>query len=441
MRRALVTMLLSGVLVILGLVRLYFFDAGYINDTREAGVLWKRSSEHVVFVDEISSSSPAGTKFFARLESVQRRILVKAAYVQDLLLGEKLVIQGKLKSIAVGSSESFANYLKLKNVVGIVEYPQVFRCIEQRHSFAQYFLSFRNLLTGRIQKTFSQDVAGFLNGILLGDDDFLSKQTQEQFRVAGLTHVMAISGSNMTMIAEMVFLLLAFLPLKKKIVVTTIILTTFTLVVGASAAVVRAYLMAIIALTALHFGLPYLALRGLLFVVIAMFLLSPYIPLYDIGFQLSVMATLGLLIVNPLLSRALQFLPYLWLREIVAITLSASIFTLPISLHYFGTWFPLSLVVNILLVPVISALSLISYLGVALTLVPLFGETVRFTLEIVFRLLLWFVEFAASISSHVQLEVSFSWLYVFIYYLVVWLSVRFFVWKYPGKTSRANILP
>jgi len=154
-----------------------------------------------------------------------------------------------------------------------------------------------------------------------------------------------------------------------------------------------------------------------------------------------VMATLGLLIVNPLLSRALQFLPYLWLREIVAITLSASIFTLPISLHYFGTWFPLSLVVNILLVPVISALSLISYLGVALTLVPLFGETVRFTLEIVFRLLLWFVEFAASISSHVQLEVSFSWLYVFIYYLVVWLSVRFFVWKYPGKTSRANILP
>ncbi len=440
MRRLTVTVLFWVFLAALACSRWYLFDATFNDAAKRAPLLWRGSSEQVVFVEEISNSSPAGTRFFARTY-YGGRVLVRSRYLKDLSRGEKLVVRGKLESISSADDEGFLHYLKLKNIIGIVEQPLISRCLESDFSIIHYFLSVRAVLTTQINKLFSQDVAGLLSGILLGDDDFLSKQTKEQFRIAGLSHVMAISGSNMTMVAEVVFLLLGFLPLRKKVVVTVIILSIFTLLVGASAAVLRAYFMAIIALFALHLGLPYLAWRGLFFVIVAMFFVNPYVPIYDIGFQLSVMATLGLLVLNPILTRVLKFMRYSWLKDIVAITLSASVFTLPISLHYFGIWFPLSLLINVFLVPVISGLSILGYVGVTLTVIPLLGEIVRLFLELVFRALLVCVDFSSSLSGKVALLVPFPWVFVGIYYLVLLLVIRFFVWKGPGKTSRVNILP
>ncbi len=223
-------------------------------------------------------------------------------------------------------------------------------------------------LRGRAQRAINtllpQPQAALLSGVLLGDEHAIPSDLKADFRDTGMTHIIAISGFNMAIIAG------ALLNGGRQIVgprkaawiaLTGIVL--YTLFVGAEASVVRAAVMAalfIVAATLL--GRPTFLPAALLGAAFFMTLLNPYI-LWDVGFQLSFAATMGLMLyvgpwqkgiqnrLAPLLGAEESKAPTRFIAEIFLTTMAALIMTLPLMLYHFDTLSLVSPLANLLILP------------------------------------------------------------------------------------------
>lgn len=199
------------------------------------------------------------------------------------------------------------------------------------------------------------DQAALLAGLLFGSRSELPPDVAEDFRVAGIYHVLAVSGSNVAFVALPVLALLTRL-LGRRIALLGTIATVlwFVLMTGASPSVVRAGAMAVLVLLGEALGreaggLPALAAAGLL-----LLLWNPG-NLWDPGFQLSFAATAGILTLTPPLGERLRALPA-WVRGPLAVTLAAQVAVLPLSLLFWQGVSLVSLVANLVAAPLVEAL-------------------------------------------------------------------------------------
>jgi len=206
--------------------------------------------------------------------------------------------------------------------------------------------------------------AALLTGILLGDDSGIPPVLAEQFRITGLTHIIAISGFNIAILTGI--LLVASKPIlgqKRSAWFVLLGITLYTILVGADAAVVRAAIMgALFVIAARLMGRPTFAPAGLFTAAIVMTVINPFI-LWDIGFQLSFAATLGLMLyVGPVSQWAEGRLQPRFgpeyarkatqlMTEVLFATLAATVVTLPIILYHFGQLSLISPLANLFVLP------------------------------------------------------------------------------------------
>ncbi len=228
----------------------------------------------------------------------------------------------------------------------------------------------RNTVERAIERMWPGDTGGLISGILIGSKTSLSDRISEAFRITGLSHIVAISGFNITIIIVFVFHLLSWAPKKIQIFLAGIFIVIFVLFVGPSAAVVRAGIMGCIGLVAMYSERKSTVLTSLLLSAVVMCLANPLTLLYDIGFQLSFLAVLGL-IYGDLFFGFMNKLPALFgLREALAGTLSAQLTTLPITLYYFGAFSIISPIANLFVTPGIPLGMLGSFISIVLSFVP-----------------------------------------------------------------------
>jgi ComEC/Rec2-related protein len=339
-------------------------------------------------------------------------ILVEVPPGQLLSLGDLVSVEGQVSSLPKYIRPS---YEKLRHLVGVIA-PRSLQVID--HSSGMYWtlVRFRQLFLERLEGLLHYNVAALLGGVLVGDTSLLTVEIKDSFRVSGLSHVMAISGANMTLLMQCVFSFLRFLPKRLKLLVTALVLVGFTLFVGASAAVVRAGIMTMINLCALALEQYYVARQALYIVVLIVFFYSPYIVTYDIGFQLSCAATLGMIVYARPLSLLWGRLPWNIARETLSTTVAATSMTLPIAMFYFHTWYPLGMVVNLLLVPLFTVVTFLGYGVLVFSYVPFLG--VIFTC-LVDRALLWLlamIQWGGDLSSMVVISSAWDLTLVLSYY-------------------------
>lgn len=193
-------------------------------------------------------------------------------------------------------------------------------------------------------------------GLLLGDKADFPKETLQQFSRAGISHIIALSGFNITVIIvslEAVALRLA-LRKKQRAVFVAATIALFTIFVGGASSIVRAAFMGALALVGKTMGRKPSAARLLLVSALIMTLVNPYTLLYDVGFQLSCLATYGLLSFSEWFEAKLKWLPQtMSLRGSLATTLAASLPTLPLLAYTFGSLSVISPLTNILVLPLI----------------------------------------------------------------------------------------
>jgi len=153
------------------------------------------------------------------------------------------------------------------------------------------------------------------------------------------------------------------LPLRGRIVFGLIGITLFALLVGLSATVVRASIMAGLLLVGKLLGRTHDVLRALLFAAMIMVLVNPYILLYDIGFQLSFMATLGLVLVLPQFESTLATnSTQLKFRDLLFATVVTQIFVLPLLMYHIGEVSLVSVLVNMLVLPMVPVAMLLTFI-------------------------------------------------------------------------------
>jgi competence protein ComEC len=179
---------------------------------------------------------------------------------------------------------------------------------------------------------------------------------RDQFVHAGLAHILAASGSQVSLILGLVLILTKRFSTKAQLVFGTSALVVFVCLTGVQPSVLRAAIMGFGALVALVTQRKVKPLGSLLVAATLLLLFNP-LWIWDLGFQLSFLATLGLVVTVPPLTKRLDWLPPA-IASLITIPLAASLWTLPLQLYVFGMVAPYSAVANIICAPLISIISL-----------------------------------------------------------------------------------
>lgn len=207
---------------------------------------------------------------------------------------------------------------------------------------------YTHLFVSHIEQTLPEPHASYLAGILVGLRSNIPYELKQDFIATGTMHITALSGYNVSIIARCLQLIF------KNAFWSVFGIMLFVLATGASSSVVRAALMGSLLVLSSKSGRQYFPLYALLVAVFFMVFFTPHILLEDIGFQLSVMATLGIILLPRYVERGCTWLTERFqLRETLVVTLSAQIATLPIVLYYFHAFSFISPIVNMLVLPTI----------------------------------------------------------------------------------------
>ncbi|MBI2610698.1 ComEC/Rec2 family competence protein [Candidatus Kaiserbacteria bacterium] len=209
----------------------------------------------------------------------------------------------------------------------------------------------KRLFLEGLGRALPEPAAGLAGGITAGDKRGLGAELSDVFRTVGLTHIIVLSGYNIMIVVLGLGWLLQklYAPRAWKVLLGIGIAVLFALITGLASASVRAAAMASIALVGAYTGRLYVAARALGAVALAMVVWNPYVLAFDPGFQLSVIATVGLIAFTPRIAPRLSFVTTKGnLREIFATTLSAQIAVLPLLLYQTGQVPLYSLPVNLL---------------------------------------------------------------------------------------------
>jgi competence protein ComEC len=254
---------------------------------------------------------------------------------------------------------------------------------------------FRDWLTGGIQQSLPEPQASLLLGMLLGARERLPGGFYEALLATGTLHVVVVSGFNITIIINALGKVLAFLPLKPRFLVILGVVVVFVALVGFEAPVVRAAIMGATALLATVLGRQKDALRALVLAAIVMLLLRPSWA-SSVSFQLSFLASLGLIIIYPLLNKKLpgKNLP---LREDLLTTLSAQFLVWPLIAYHFGRVSLISPLANLL---VLWTVPPVTILGAFLALLASFVKEIGYLIMLPINLFLtYFVEVVGGCAS------------------------------------------
>lgn len=284
-------------------------------------------------------------------------------------------------------------------------------------------LKVKNKFEESIEKFTPAPESGLLVGLLLGGDDKLSKEVQSNFSQTGMTHIVAVSGYNVTIIAEYLIMLGIFLGLWRRqafwFAVVGIFL--FVFMIGFPSSAVRAGIMGTLLLWAMKNGRLANSQNAIIFSAAVMLLLNPLLLRWDIGFQLSFLATMGIVFLHPFLDKRLVLKNKTFgIWEILLLTLSAQIFVLPIIIFNFGRLSIISPLANILVLPIIPITMLLGFVSSFLGIFSNFLGTIfawlaflplRYEVEIITYL-------AQLPLASVEVK-NFSWIAVLFWYIIL----------------------
>ena len=261
-------------------------------------------------------------------------------------------LSGRLEALESLNSPSYQRYLERRGAQALLAFPQVQYVPGERGlPFLRALYGVKERLLGVMEEILPRPHAPLLQGILLGARAGIPATLRQAFDLSGTTHLIAISGFNMTIVAIMLESVTRRFFGRRSLWLSMGGVVLYTILVGANPAVVRAAVMAVLLLFAATLGRDRDPWSALALAAVAMTAWDPNI-LWDVGFQLSVAATAGLLVLSDPLHARLRWLPYP-LPAIVAPTLAAQIFVLPLLIFVFGRVSPFFLISNVLALPLI----------------------------------------------------------------------------------------
>ena len=295
--------------------------------------------------------------------------------------GDRLRLSGYLETPSEGELFSYRAYLARQDVLSVmsrVEAEIILR--DQGNLLLAGIYALKARALALVYRIFPDPEASLLAGILLGEERGIPAPVQAAFKNTGTSHIIAISGFNMAILAALFAGVFGRLLGPRKGAVAAVLgISLYTVLVGANAAVVRAAIMGGLAIFARQVERRQHGLNTLAFTAGVMALSNPHV-LWDVGFQLSVAATLGLVLYAEPLSVAFQRLASRYITQETAerlsrpvgeyflFTLAAQLLTLPVLAYHFRSISLVSLIANPLILPAQPAVMILGGIAVILGL-------------------------------------------------------------------------
>lgn len=381
----------------------------------------------------------------AEYQTVEGKVLLQVQSWQEYAYGDRLNITGNLDAPYEAPDFSYKDYLARQGIFSIIQYVRV-EIVEQDQGsrLLSAIYSLGNKGFDILQSLFPSPESDLLAGILLGRDFGLSAELQEAFRRTGTTHIIAISGFNMAVLAGLFSSIFTRIFGKRWGVFTAVIgIILYTVLVGGSAAVVRAAIMGCLGVLGGMFGRRQNGLNSLGFASLGMMLANPNI-LWDIGFQLSVAATLGLVLyAQPLEEWFIKLSKRRMseeraekivgpVSEFFLFSLAAQIMTLPIIAYHFGNFSWLALLANPLILPPQSLVMILGGLALLAGLIlPSLGKIFAAVAQPFVTYTIRMVEWIAKLPGGDLVLPTFHFLWIFLFY-----GVLFFVTLVPKESRK-----
>ncbi len=389
----------------------------------------------------------AGGKF-----SGQTRILITAGLYPKYSYGQKIKFSCKLLEPPVFSDFDYAKYLSIQNIGAQCFRPVILSPVSQhginsvknlvqpvrsfgRKAFLRMtdmamtqILRAKNFLVEKINLTLHEPFASFLGGLLLGARNSIPEGLSQNFKNTGTAHIVAISGWNITFLAQLFMPALFVLRVRrqKAFYLMSGAIFIYALFTGFSPSVLRAAIMGSVALYAQKSGRLNSAGRGLLYAITLMFLINPRL-IYDAGFWLSACATFGLIYFSVIAQNFFHKIPKGVMRDNLATTVSAIIFTLPVSLYIFGTVSLWALPANLIILPFVAAAISLSLPAVFVSALPhgILAAQILFLPSVaIMSFIVDVINFFGSLQFGVwQIRINF-WLMIAIYLALIIFTIK-----------------
>lgn len=333
------------------------------------------------------------------------RVLATTDPHEVFRFGETVRVVGVLKKpeafiTDTGRVFQYDTFLGKDNIRYQISFADVTLIENPTLSFRGVLFSIKQFFIRNVGLALTEPQASLANGITVGAKQSLGEELLEAFRITGLIHIVVLSGYNVTIIAEAILRFLGFLPRRMAIGIGAVSIGLFVLMVGAGATIVRAGIMAVLALIARATGRTYAITRALILAGLLMLIHNPLILLHDPSFQLSFIATLGLIYVAPHIERMIPFVPQtLGLREIVGATIGTQIAVLPLLLYLTGLLSFAALPVNLLTLPIVPLAMLFTFFAGVLGGIPLVGSVIGYPAHILLSYILNVVSFVGDIKG------------------------------------------
>ncbi|MFH1472934.1 MAG: ComEC/Rec2 family competence protein [bacterium] len=384
------------------------------------------------------------------------KILVNTDLYSLVQYGDEVRVSGKLKKPDVIESETgrdfdYGEYLAKDNIYYTSSFAQV-SVLSSGHGnvLKRGLFGLKHSLVANMKEVLAEPESSLLAGLIVSGKDAMPKSILEEFRRAGVVHIVVLSGYNITIIADFIRKFFETIFVRARLLgqagalmrfgpqlaagASILGIICFILMTGAQATVVRAGLMVLVVVGAKMFGRTYSAPRALMAAAFLMLVHNPKILVFDASFQLSFLATCALIYVSPvvekylakmsLVPRSLNEMGEKWgVRTMIATTIATQVVVLPYLIYMMGNFSLVSLPANVLILLFIPVTMLIGFIASILGYV---GTVLALPFSYAAHLLLAWILGVSSVLGNLKFAsigvAKFPfWVVVIVYILYLWI--------------------
>ncbi len=359
----------------------------------------------------------------------KEKTLVYASAAYNIEYGDVVFVSGKLnipEKPVFPYIFDYNLYLQRENIYTVF-YQQNFELIEkQPNKIKQISLKIKNSIENRTDKFLNEPMSSVLKSMVTGNKSDIDKDIKEDFINTGLIHILVISGLHIGFCAAIFMFCFKLLGLKLNYIylLTIPALFFYVLLTGANPPAIRAAIMFSCLLVALMLNREPLIYNALALSALIILIFNPQ-SLFTASFQLSFLATLGILYLYPKFSKCFgitknKYLGYIW--DIVCVTLSAQIALIPLLVFYFGKLSVISFALNLIIVPIIPVIISLFFVFYISTFVSYhISLLLSFILSHLLKFILYVIDYAASLDYSVAFFAVPSIIMILFYYFSIYV--------------------
>ncbi len=349
--------------------------------------------------------------------------------------GDKLRISGTIEKITPDMQDSFAK----DGIFGTVRFAKITILAHQQGNWLMgRLIAIREEVVAIFSRALPSDQAALLAGITIGEREGFSNEFKQKMSLSGTTHIVALSGYNISIIALVVATILEmYVSRSIAFYLTSLVIALFVLMTGAEASAVRAAIMGILALLAQESQRQFSMRNAIVLAAFAMVLVNPRVLVFDLGFQLSFAALMGIVYILPIFKSLMKVeeAGFLSWKVNALTTLSAQLAVLPLLLGKFEVFSLTSIVANVLILEVMPLTMGLGFAIAAAGFISGFlAQVIGFAAYALLSYKLWVIDIFSSFSMPIATP-WFGFGAATIYYAVLIFFIIYYDKRYGKHLS------